>query len=280
MVSGEREQVRLMTIRCAVIGHPISHSLSPALHLAAYAALGLDWEYERRDVTADQLAGFLSSLDRQWRGLSVTMPLKQAIRRFGTDDRLTDLTQVANTLVLSPSGNQVHNTDVTGLIRLLRGTAAASPERATLLGAGASARSVLVGLAELGCRQIEAQVRTPSRAAGLTQLADRVGVRLEVHELGTNVAPADLLISTLPPGAGAPYVDAVLSGGAPVVLDLAYAPWPGPLVDAAVRAGRTGVDGLQFLAAQAVDQIRWFTGREVDIGLLVSAGLAALSEST
>lgn len=265
---------------CGVIGHPIAHSLSPALHLAAYAALGLDWEYERHDVTVDQLAGFISSLDARWRGLSVTMPLKQEIRRFGTGDRLTDLAGVANTLVLNPSGNQVHNTDITGLIRLLHGIDTDGPGRVTLLGAGASAQSVLVGLAELGCRRAEVQVRTPARATDLAQLATRLGVRLDVRQLGSPPEPADLLISTLPPGAGAPYTGAALSGGAPVVLDLAYDPWPGPLVDAAVRDGRIGVDGLQFLAAQAVDQIRWFTGREVDTGLLVSAGLAALTHTT
>jgi len=61
--------------RAAVLGHPIAHSLSPVLHRAAYAELGLDWEYERIDVTGDSLAPFLDSLDATWAGLSLTMPL-------------------------------------------------------------------------------------------------------------------------------------------------------------------------------------------------------------
>ena len=66
-------------MRCAVLGSPIGHSLSPTLHRAAYAELGLDWTYDRFEVTEDRLAGFVAGLDGPWRGLSVTMPLKVAV---------------------------------------------------------------------------------------------------------------------------------------------------------------------------------------------------------
>ena len=72
--------------RCAVLGSPIEHSLSPALHAAAYASLGLNWIYERVEVDPKQLAPFVDSLDASWRGLSLTMPLKEAVLELGEVD--------------------------------------------------------------------------------------------------------------------------------------------------------------------------------------------------
>ena len=74
--------------RCAVLGSPIQHSLSPALHRAAYAELGLDWSYERYEVGEDGLADFVAGCDASWRGLSLTMPLKVAALRLGTVEPL------------------------------------------------------------------------------------------------------------------------------------------------------------------------------------------------
>ncbi len=81
----------MLTVRrCAVLGSPIEHSLSPAIHAAAYAHLGLDWTYERHEVVADGLAAFVAGLDESWRGLSCTMPLKEAVVRLGQPDDIVD----------------------------------------------------------------------------------------------------------------------------------------------------------------------------------------------
>ena len=106
--------------RCAVLGSPIAHSLSPTLHRAAYAALGLDWTYERFEVREPELASFVAGLDESWRGLSLTMPLKTAVLELGSLDDTARLVGAANTLILDPAGHRVFNTDVGGLVAAVR----------------------------------------------------------------------------------------------------------------------------------------------------------------
>src|SRR6476619_2857343 len=98
-------------MRCAVLGSPIAHSLSPVLHRAAYAELGLDWTYDRFEVRAEELPAFVAGLDGSWRGLSLTMPLKVAVLELGEVDPLAALAGAGNTLILEPHGRRVYNTD-------------------------------------------------------------------------------------------------------------------------------------------------------------------------
>ncbi|MGH3472325.1 MAG: shikimate dehydrogenase family protein, partial [Nocardioidaceae bacterium] len=141
---------------CGVLGSPIAHSLSPALHLAAYRALGLDWDYEAHDVDVDRLAGFVRGLSAQWRGLSLTMPLKQAA--VGLCDEVEPpgrLLRSVNTLVLDDSGSRIgHNTDVSGFVTALVAAGAGELTSAVVVGAGATARSALAALAELGSHRV------------------------------------------------------------------------------------------------------------------------------
>ena len=101
--------------RCAVLGSPIKHSLSPALHRAAYASLGLNWIYERVEVDAEGLTSWVDGLDASWRGLSLTMPLKVAVLGLGEVDQLARLAGAGNTLILEAGSRRVYNTDVGGL---------------------------------------------------------------------------------------------------------------------------------------------------------------------
>ena len=81
-----------------MLGSPIEHSLSPALHRAAYAHLGLNWTYDRVEVDAHGLASFVHGLDAAWRGLRLTMPLKAAVLELGQVDQLAQLAGAGNTL--------------------------------------------------------------------------------------------------------------------------------------------------------------------------------------
>jgi len=100
---------------CAVLGSPIAHSLSPALHRAAYAHLGLDWDYQRHEVVAAELAGFVAGCGSDWRGLSLTMPLKEAALELGEVDELAQLAGASNTLIFAEEGTRrLYNTDVGG----------------------------------------------------------------------------------------------------------------------------------------------------------------------
>lgn len=248
--------------RCAVVGHPVQHSLSPAIHRAAYAELGLDWSYERIDIDPGGLPGFVAGLDETWRGLSVTMPHKPHAAVLGEPDEAVVLTGVANTVVLGPDEVQVHNTDVNGFRIALAAHGVQTVAHATLVGNGATARSALVALQRLGADEVVLVCREPARARGVEELAGRLGVALRVERLGTSLPETQLLVSTVPTtGVAAHAADLVARAG--VVFDSVYDPWPTPLGEAAQRGGRMVLNGLDLLAGQAVDQVRWFTGHPV-----------------
>lgn len=148
--------------RCAVVGHPVRHSLSPALHTAAYRRLGLDWTYTAIDVEPGGFDRFVAGLDRrEWRGLSVTMPHKPDVARHGVPDEAVRLTGVANTLVLGagPADDTVANTDVPGFVLALRERGIEQLDRVTLVGNGATALSALAASARLGARHVTVTLR-------------------------------------------------------------------------------------------------------------------------
>ena len=125
--------------RCAVLGSPISHSLSPVLHRAAYAELGLDWAYDACEVREDQLAGFLDGLDETWRGLSLTMPLKrEAIALASVVSDRARVAGAANTLVFETDGLHADNTDIPGAAAAIREHYDGRIASATVLGGGMS----------------------------------------------------------------------------------------------------------------------------------------------
>lgn len=262
--------------RCAVLGSPIAHSLSPALHRAAYAHLGLDWDYERHEVQADELAGFVAGCGPQWRGLSMTMPLKQAALALGEVDDLARLADAANTLVFQPAGGRrLFNTDVGGLVNALRGGGLEAVERATVLGAGATARSTMVSLARLGAREVTVVARTPAKAAVLVPVAEALGVRLQIQDWADPVRPTDLLVSTANAGAADDRASE-LAAVSSAVFDVIYHPWPTPLAEAAVAADRVLLNGLDLLVHQALLQIELMTGSSVPAAVLYETGRAAL----
>lgn len=261
--------------RCAVLGSPIAHSLSPALHRAAYAHLGLDWHYERYQVEAAELAGFVAGCGPEWRGLTLTMPLKEAALELGEIDEVARLAAAGNTLIFEAGGRRaIHNTDVGGLVSALLAAGVGQPARAVILGAGATARSALVSLARLGVPEVTVVARTPARAALLRPLAAALAVSLTVRPWDAPAAASDLLISTVPADAVPAEEWAAVSGA---VFDVIYHPWPTPLAQAATRRGRVVLSGLDLLVQQAVLQIELMTGSPVPAAVLYQAGRAALA---
>lgn len=248
----------------AVLGDPIEHSKSPALHRAAYEVLGLDWEYGRRRVDADGLDALLSGLDPAWRGLSLTMPLKQrALELADTSDRTAVETGAVNTLRLrfAEDGSRHldgFNTDVGGIVRAVGAAGVASTDHVVVLGGGATASSTLMAAAELGAEDVHIALRTPAKAAHLTELAGRLGLRSTVGTLDGPVPEARLVVSTLPGGAlstPGPVLD--LASGA-LLLDVAYDPWPSVLATTWAGAGGAVLSGLAMLVHQALLQVRVF----------------------
>jgi shikimate dehydrogenase len=266
--------------RCAVLGSPIAHSLSPVLHRAAYAELGLDWTYDAVEVDEAGLEEFLAGLDGGWRGLSLTMPLKRTVVPLLDDlDAWAEASGAANTVVLDERGRHGSNTDVPGAVNALSERSEGPFDRAVVLGGGATAASVLLALAELGCKEAQLLVRDPARAEETVAIVERRGrgPRVRVGLLADpDAEDVDVLVSTIPVSAQEPHLVA-RSCAAPVVFDVVYHPWPTPIAAAGAADGRAVVSGLDLLVHQAALQVRLMTGSDVPIATLRAAGERALA---
>ncbi|WP_129338911.1 shikimate dehydrogenase [Cellulomonas endophytica] len=278
--------------RAAVVGHPVAHSLSPVLHGAAYAALGLEgWSYTALDVLPEDLPALLAGLDAGWAGLSVTMPHKHAL--LGLVDHVDPLAVVvgaANTVLLQPGRTRPQlvalNTDVHGLVAALgegRGPGAPAPRRAVVLGGGATAASALAALAQLGVPEAEVLVRSPGRAGALLAAAGRMGLHphlVPLREAAARLPEADLVVSTLPAHAPDELAAQLRAAGTPLpgtLLDVVYDPRPTDLQRAWLDLGGSTVGGDRMLLHQAVEQVRLMTGRPAPVAAMDAALTAALA---
>jgi shikimate dehydrogenase len=271
-------------VRAAVLGSPIGHSLSPALHRAAYAALGLDWGYDAVEVTAEGLPAFLAGLDASWAGLSLTMPLKQAVLPLlDTTSELVTRTGSANTVVLAGGRREGHNTDVHGIVAAFREAGVAHVDRAAVIGAGATAASALAALHDLGAHDVRVLARSPERARALEPVAQALGVRLrfgELHALELEDRWPQAVVSTVPAGALEELAaQSDPRGDVPPLLDVVYAPWPTPLAAVYARAGGIVVPGTTMLLHQAAAQVTLMTGRPAPLEAMRAALHAALGNS-
>lgn len=266
-------------MRCAVLGSPIAHSLSPVLHRAAYAELGLDWTYEAMEVDSAGLAGFLDGLDETWRGLSLTMPLKRTVLPLLDDrDPWAEASGAANTVVLDEGRRHGFNTDVPGAVAALTERHGGPFGSAVMLGGGATAASLLLALSEVGCRSARLLVREPARAAATQAVVDRKGrgPAVQVGRLDEQFDEVDVLVSTIPAAAQTPDLVA-RSRRARVVFEVIYDPWPTPIAGAALDDGRPLVGGLDLLVHQAALQVALMTGHDAPLTAMRTAGERALA---
>jgi shikimate dehydrogenase len=265
-------------MRAAVLGRPVGHSLSPVLHSAAYAALGLDdWAYTAIDCGEDELAGLVAGFGPDWAGLSLTMPLKRVALAVADDvDPLAAAVGAANTLVLA-GRRTAYNTDVAGIAGALREAGLSTPDSAVLLGAGGTAQAALAALGTLGVQEpVVVLVRDPDRAGPLRETAARLGLELDLRAgLPGPIPDAELVVSTLPAGAA----DELTAPGT-VVLDVIYAPWPTRFAAAAAGRGATVVGGLAMLLHQAAAQVELMTGRTAPVEAMRAALAAAVRART
>lgn len=268
-----------------VIGDPVRHSLSPLLHNAAYAALGLDWAYGAFPVAPWQVeAAIAGAASLGFVGLSVTMPHKEAAARLA-DERTSVVERLgaANTLVFGRPGKAMlaASTDGDGLVADLR-RAGFEPAGAdvVVLGAGGAARAAILALAEVGAASISVVNRTEDRSAAAAELAGGAGrvARPEAIEgagLVIKATPAGMPLpasaaaapggGSAEPAAPAGTSDAAALGGlcrpGQLVVDLVYHPPRTPFLDAAAAAGATVRNGLGMLVHQAAAQVALFTGQ-------------------
>jgi shikimate dehydrogenase len=282
--------------RAAVLGKPIAHSLSPVLHRAAYATLGLEkWVYDALEIDEAALPDFIAVLGAgrpehdslPWAGLSLTMPLKRAVIPLLDDIEPRALAVGAvNTLVFRPDGSRYGaNTDIPGLAAALAERGVASVPTAAVVGGGATAASTVAALAGITEGAIDVYVRSPQRASGLGELAANLGLALRVRpwELAaTEALGSPLVVNTTPKGAADELAEAVPAHPG-TLFDVLYHPWPTPLAAAWRRAGGRVLGGLDLLVHQAVLQVELMTGagpeRRADlVAAMRVAGLAVLAE--
>ncbi len=288
------------TALAGVLGDPVRHSLSPAMHNAALAELGLDWVYLALPAPADQLAVVLRGLEAvDCRGLNVTLPHKQAVA--GLCHSLSPLAErvgAVNTLVRRPQGGWLgENTDVEGFLAPLLSTEQNwQGRRAVVLGCGGSARAVVAALVELGCSSIAIAGRSANRLGALLTTCQSWAPQLRALEwvencraLAEALALADLVVNTTPIGmtaAGNPdaahqcplspgELEALRAGA--TVYDLIYTPRPTALLLAATSRGCRGLDGLEMLVQQGAASLRRWSGlKQVPVAAMRTAALAQL----
>jgi shikimate dehydrogenase len=262
----------------AVIGDPISHSLSPVIFNAAFEAAGLDWVFVAHQVPAGETARALDGVRAMGvAGLSVTMPHKDAA--FAAVDEVTLEARVLGAVncVENRDGYLVgHNTDGAGLIAALAAEGVpVDGHRCVVLGAGGAARSVIAALARAGS-EVTVVNRSADRARAAAALA---GERGRVGEQA-DVASASIVVNATSVGMGGEglVVPADLLSPAQAVVDLVYHPVETPLLTAARARGARAIDGVGMLVHQGALAFRLWTGVEPPIEVMNGAARAALGE--
>jgi 3-dehydroquinate dehydratase/shikimate dehydrogenase len=257
-----------------VVGNNVMHSVSPAMHNAAFAAAGIDAVYVPfRPADFDDFLNFADGLGIA--GASVTIPFKHdALRAARSADGLTRQVGAANTLRRLAGGWDATNSDVDGFLEPLDavvGRHSLDGMRASVLGAGGAARAVIVALR--------------SRGVLVTVHARRTEQAIEVAaSLGANVGPWppsagswDLLVNCTPLGSASARAASPLPGGpfgGRAVYDLTYGREMSTLIRDAMRAGCVTLDGLPMLVAQAERQFEWWTGQRAPAGVMKAAALS------
>jgi shikimate dehydrogenase len=266
-----------------VIGHPVTHSLSPLMHNAAIAALGLDYVYVAMPIAPDRLETAIAGMAAIGVvGFNITIPHKQAIMPYLTE--VSDLAQAVgavNTVWQTATGWQGTNTDVAGFIAPLQSMARDwAGARVVCLGNGGAARAVVAGAHQLGCGTIQVFGRSPEKLAQFDQSwqASPIGTILSVHawaDLAEAIAQADLIVNTTPIGMQ-PNIDASPLSPAEVaairpgtiVYDLIYVPRPTRLLQQAQQQGAIVIDGLEMLVQQGAAALRIWTAADIPIHIM------------
>ena len=288
-----RYQLNGSTRICAVIGDPVGHSLSPTLHNAGYAALGLDWAYVAFPVRRHEANGAVDAMRTlQLAGLSVTMPHKDTIARFA--DEVSDdvaLLGAGNTLRWLGNRIRAETTDGPGCIAALR-EAGADPDgkRVMVLGAGGAGRAVIHAAARAGAREVVVVNRSVERAEAAISLAGGVGRVGSVDQADS----CDIIVNAtsigMRTGADRPGdpewptsvdvlpLDVSRVGPGQFVNDLIYHPRVTPLMSQAAQRGATVLGGVGMLLHQAALQFTFFTGEPAPLNAMQVALQQRLDE--
>ena len=266
-----------------VIGWPLEHSLSPAIHNAAFRRLGLDWVYLSFPVRAEDLATAVQGLRALGAvGANVTMPHKGEVVEH-MDDLSGDARAIGAVNTIQRAGHRLigHNTDVDGFLAFVRDDAGLriADTRCLVLGAGGAARAIVRALDASGAATIALCARRDEQAEQVAALVSDAEVeRLRWGSLANESRAFDLIVNATPLGMrGQDALPELEPAEGQAVVDLVYDPPETPLVEAAKRAGGAGWGGLGMLVHQAAASLRIWTGQEAPVEAMSVAALHALS---
>ncbi len=257
-------------IQGAVLGSPITHSLSPLLHMSAYEFLGIQGEYRREEVSEDQLSSFFAERSEKFDYLSLTMPLKEiALELPVVIDPIAARIQSANTLYRRNDQWHLTSTDGSGFISALKNLGHHRFKEVLVLGAGGTARAV-VGALDGSADRITVFGRTSTRREALESSV----VQSEFEYLRWNDSPHfsafDLVVNTTPAGAADLLADSLQPGDAKLFFDVIYKPWPTVMGSRWSDCGGVVVNGLELLLYQGIHQLSLALNKELDEAALAS----------
>jgi shikimate dehydrogenase len=262
----------------ALIGDPVAHSPSPAMHRAAFAATGLDLDYVAERVALEELPGAFDMLRTRHIGLNVTTPLKEAIVPF-LDELHGDAAETGsvNTVTFTDGHATGESTDGSGFMEALARAGHPSPRKAVILGAGGAARAVGAALRASGS-EVTIAGRNPRRAADAASACDGMAIPLEAGPVASALAKADLLVNATPLGEHSPLPEGVEMHEGLTVFDLVYRPRVTRLLAAARVLGCKTIEGVEMLIEQGARSFEIWTGMRAPSKAMRDAALGALGD--
>jgi shikimate dehydrogenase len=253
----------------AVLGSPISHSLSPVLHKAAFDFLGLEGTYSAIEVTSGTLQDFVQTRGSEFDYLSLTMPLKEEVPTLDVDaDDLTRRIQSGNTLINRDGAWSLTSTDGSGLVAALAHAGLHDFESVLILGAGGTARAVAGALDSI-TKNLHVLGRSSVRQEALESAVIHANFEYHRWNLEVDFNNYDLVVNTTPAGAADLLANSVHPGIPATLFDVIYKPWPTELAQRWSDCGGTVLNGLELLLYQGIDQLQIVLGKPLDC-----AGLA------
>jgi shikimate dehydrogenase len=267
----------------AVFGDPVEHSLSPVMHNAAFAALGMDCEYHKFRVSKDDLeTAIMGARAMGFGGLNLTIPLKEIALEIVEPDTLAHDIGAVNTIEFKDNRLIGHNTDGIGALRALQLSGVIIPNsRVLILGAGGAARAVAFQLAQNGAKVTIAN-RTAQRAHSLAENVNPVGdvKGTGLDDLQELVAQSNIMINTtsvgMHPDIDKTPITADMMRPGLVVFDIVYNPLKTRLLIEAETAGAIIIDGLKMLVLQGAESFRIWTGVEPPVKVMERAARKVL----
>ena len=251
-------------IRGAVLGSPITHSLSPRLHRAAFSFLGVEGSYEPIEVPAGSLSSFIEQRGGDFDYFSLTMPLKEEVLLLPIDRQpLITKIQSGNTLWKKDGNWSLTSTDGSGFLAALAYAGLQTFNRVFILGAGGTARAV-AGAMDGISKEIHVLGRSSVRAPALKSSVTTSDFEYISWNSGADLASYDLVVNTTPAGAADLLADSLRRGTTGVLFDVIYKPWPTVLAAAWRDSGGKVIGGLELLLYQGIDQLELVLGKSLE----------------